>query len=87
MRLADLLADYQDGDEHGWETEFNLLRRTHAEYLASLTQSIQADGIREPILLGPDKRVWDGHHRLCVAHDLGLDEVPVTTPDALAGEA
>jgi len=78
MALQQLLRDYQDGDEHGWDTEFDWLRANHAEALADLRASVVKDGIREPVLLGSDGRVWDGHHRLCVALDLGLHEVPVT---------
>lgn len=77
MPLADLLRDYQDGDERGWPMEFYLLRGTHWAALRHLVESIKAEGIRTPILLGNDGRVWDGHHRLCVADMLGLDEVPV----------
>jgi hypothetical protein len=29
-------------------------------------------------MLGDDGRVWDGHHRLCVADEIGMREVPVT---------
>lgn len=80
MPLADLLRDYRDGDEHGWDTEFAYLRRNHADRLRRLNHSVAVEGIREPILLGNDGRVWDGHHRLCSAHDLGLATVPVTYP-------
>lgn len=78
MPLAEVLDQYQDGDEHGWDVEFALLRSQWPDYIASLTASIRFYGIREPILLGYDGRVWDGHHRLCVADALGLTEVPVT---------
>lgn len=30
-----------------------------------------------PILLGSDGRVWDGHHRICIALALGLEYVMV----------
>jgi ParB-like chromosome segregation protein Spo0J len=39
--------------------------------------SIEKTGIREPILLGNDGRVWDGHHRITAAHQLGIEEVPI----------
>lgn len=47
-------------------------------HMADLVESIRADGIREPVLLGADDgRVWDGHHRVCAALALGLPSVPV----------
>lgn len=33
--------------------------------------------IKEPILLGDDGRVWDGHHRVCAAMYIGESSVPV----------
>jgi hypothetical protein len=78
MPLAELLATYRDGDEHGWETEFAWLRENDSVRLAELRADVSAHGIHEPVLLGDDGRVWDGHHRLCVAHDLALAEVPIT---------
>lgn len=77
MPLVDLLRDYRDGDEHGWATEFAYLKFNHGAQLADLMVNIVTYGVREPILLGADGRVWDGHHRLCVADTLGLADVPV----------
>lgn len=48
-----------------------------SERLDELATSIQAEGIREPVLLGNDGRVWDGHHRIVVAMRLGIESVPV----------
>lgn len=78
MLLTDLLRDYCDGDEHGWDAEFDYLRRDHAARIGDLARDIAANGIREPITLGSDGRVWDGHHRLCVAAELGITDVPTT---------
>ena len=75
--LAQVLATYRDGDEHGWATEFAWLRSHHAEQIEALASSIREVGMHSPILLGSDGRIWDGHHRLCVADSLGLDDVPV----------
>jgi hypothetical protein len=77
MPLADLLRDYRDGDEHGWQTEFDWLWSNDGGRMDMLTSSIQRDGIRVPILLGNDGRVWDGHHRIAAADRLGLGSVPV----------
>lgn len=77
MLLADLLRDYGDGDEHGWNVEFAYLRSEHADQMRDLTAAIARDGIKTPVLLGSDGRVWDGHHRLCAAATLNLASVPV----------
>lgn len=82
MALVDVMHNYRDGDElpDGWQEEFDWLRQEHGERLDALAASVRKVGILEPILLGTDGRVWDGHHRLCVAYDLGLTSVPVTAP-------
>ncbi len=77
MNLETLLATVKDGDEHGWPSEFEFLRRTHGHRIRKLTRSILDRGITTPILIGDDGRVWDGHHRLYVAHFLGFKVVPV----------
>lgn len=77
MSLAELMAAFRCGDEHSWPAEFNLLRKNHGGRLRTLFGSILRTGIRTPILLGNDGRVWDGHHRIYVAHALGFKSVPV----------
>ena len=81
MPLAEVLRDYRDGDEHGWEVEFTYLHREHKDKMRDLIASVQREGIKKPILLGSDGRVWDGHHRLCAASTLGLASIPVTTTE------
>ena len=77
MVLLDLLRDWKDGDDHGWMTEFAWLLDHHTLQLDSLLTSIRQTGMRTPVTLGDDGRVWDGHHRLCVAWLLDLVSVPV----------
>lgn len=77
MKLDDILANYRDGDEHGWDVEFDYLWSRETAYLDRLSTSIQETGMQEPILLGSDGRVWNGHHRLAIARSLGIESVPV----------
>ena len=77
MRVEELLATVKDGDEHGWETEFRILRETHGHRNRELASSILRTGIREPLLIGDDGRLWDGHHRLYAAYWMGYTHVPV----------
>lgn len=46
-------------------------QRRLEEHLRSLGE------VQEPVLLGNDGRVWDGHHRIVAARRLGFTEVPV----------
>lgn len=78
MPLDAVLMGWRDGDEKGWHEEFCWIEANHLPRLDMLMTSIQETGIREPILLGDDGRVWDGHHRLCAASKLDLEKVPVT---------
>lgn len=60
---------YRTGDEHSWADEFAWLLRNHGPRLADLLEDVKdAQGFRESIKVGRDGRVWDGHHRVLVAH-------------------
>lgn len=83
MPLAELLAGWRPGSYDlpwSWDDEVrDLVGRVVDPALpwAEFVESVRADGIQEPVSLGPDGRVWDGHHRVCAAIVLGLDAVPV----------
>lgn len=79
MKVAELIETVRDGDEHGWATEFEWLRLNRPEEIRALALSVLTKGFLEPVLIGNDGRLWDGHHRVYVAHVLGYDEIPVTT--------
>lgn len=44
----------------------------------ALEADIAEHGIREGVHLGPDMRVWDGHHRIVAAMCLGIKEIPIS---------
>lgn len=78
--LARILAEVAVGScDWSWEEEWADLGERHAEdnYLAELEQQIRERGITTPVLIGNDGRLWDGHHRLCVAVEVGIECVPV----------
>lgn len=77
MNLREILTNYSDGDGIGWSAEFAYLRTFHAKKIADITASVAREGFKEPIFLGYDGRVWDGHHRLAVAEALDWRELPV----------
>lgn len=84
LPLGAITGGWADGDEIGWFNEFSYLAENDGEHLAELEADIRANGVRDPLLLGNDGRVWDGHHRILVAYRVGLpglecDLVPAGT--------
>lgn len=79
MSLQTLLDTVKDGDEIGWMNEFSRLCQDAKgrQEIQDLVTSISVNGIQEPVLIGSDGRLWDGHHRVCAAYILGLKEIPV----------
>lgn len=59
----------------------DLIRKDEPETLARLTEEIKKEGITEPITIRVREDgsmiVWDGIHRLIVAQNLGIKNVPV----------
>lgn len=79
-----VIEQYNDGDENGWEIELAYLWKVRRPQLLNLMDSVLAEGFREPIDLGCDGRVWDGHHRIAVALALGIS-LPVHYPRVAFG--
>lgn len=82
VHLSSLLVVFQPGDypERSWSEEFEWLWKNDAHRMKSIKRQVKEHGLDsfdDPILLGSDGRVWDGHHRLAVAMKLGIKEVPV----------
>lgn len=78
MNLYELINNYRPGsNDWDWTSEYlDLISRDWAK-IDSLMVSISEEGIKTPVLLGPDGRVWDGHHRIVAALCLGITEIPV----------
>ncbi|KKN33633.1 hypothetical protein LCGC14_0801710 [marine sediment metagenome] len=59
----------------------DLIRKDEPLSLERLTKEIKKEGIKEPITIrireDGSRIVWDGLHRLIVAQDLGIKEIPV----------
>ncbi len=59
----------------------DLIRKDEKVFLERLTKEIEEKGITEPIIIrvreDGSRIVWDGIHRLIVAQDLGIENVPV----------
>lgn len=76
MCAAEVMATVGPGDGHAWADELNFLWTVLRHRVLDVLDSVLVEGFREPIVLGPDGRLWDGHHRVAVALALDL-EVPV----------
>lgn len=76
MHVSDVLAHYEDGNAAGWPAEFAWLWMEQPGQMVELIQDIITNGIQQPILLGMDGSIWDGHHRIAAAVALGLDIIP-----------
>lgn len=63
------ISIFQPGDsDNGWPNELQYLWTSdQPRTLALLDEVISAGGINKPVSVGPDKRVWDGHHRVAIA--------------------
>lgn len=80
MATEAVLSNYRVGSvDWGWDIEFAMLtgQDAHRELTAKMQADIACNGMIEAVLLGTDMRVWDGHHRLCVAWTLEWEWVPV----------
>jgi hypothetical protein len=82
MSLRELFEHYRPGSHDWpwtWEEEIRdvLYNPVHYPRSSYLMEHIEEYGIQEPVLLGSDRRVWDGHHRLAIAFVLSFEYVPV----------
>ena len=79
MSIEEVLRNYVPGShDWSWEEEFEDLKTRDFDYLQELLVDILTHGQREPILLGNDGRVWEGHHRILVLLDLGQTHIRAT---------
>lgn len=83
MRPTAVMELVTPGDTGPWSSELAYLWTDHQQHeTLTLLNAVLAEGITEPIIIGNDGRLWDGHHRLAVALALGI---PVPTRAIPAG--
>lgn len=76
--LSMLLAYTEPGDQDwSWRTQFHWLEEHHYMQLHHLFWDMKYNGQQKPIIVGPDSRLWDGHHRLWCAVALQWSELDV----------
>lgn len=76
MTAQEVMDTAVSGDANPWRVELECLWMHDRFTVLNVLDSVVAEGFRTPILIGPDGRLWDGHHRLAVALALGIS-VPV----------
>lgn len=80
--MSDLLGKVRPGSaDWTWPEEFADLDSREPEYLERLKADIERRGIRSPVEVGDDGRLWNGHHRVRIAVLLDLEEIPVVVFD------
>ncbi|UJL29947.1 hypothetical protein HZU38_05450 [Mycolicibacterium vanbaalenii] len=74
MTASEVMAMVSPGSGLSWPEELRHLWTEGWHDTSTLLSHVAADGeIAEPIIIGPDGRLWDGHHRLACALALSLD--------------
>lgn len=71
MKAAEVIAMVTPGSGKDWTDELCWLWTNDTEDTLLLLRHIAEDGVTEPIVVGNDGRLWDGHHRVAAA--LALD--------------
>lgn len=74
MTVQECMHRWRPGSyDWNWTQEADFIMREHPNQFLALAESIEKHGLREaidkedPICLGDDGRVWEGHHRLVAA--------------------
>jgi len=73
MPLAQIVTFWRPGShDWTWAEEYHDLMTRHAHVTDNIRRRVVAEGFGfmdhlAPVLLGNDGRVWDGHHRICLA--------------------
>ena len=76
--VAQIVTFWRPGShEWSWADEYADLMGPHRDVTDRIYARVDAEGIDfadeyAPVLLGSDGRVWDGHHRICIAIQRGI---------------
>lgn len=81
--LAQIITFWKPGSgEWSWADEYADLMGRHQYTTDRIRERVAKEGIHfvdyvAPVMLGNDGRVWDGHHRICIAIEQGIPELAV----------
>jgi hypothetical protein len=84
MSFEELASDWLVGDADGitWHDMFVWFMVYDYAHFMTVLADVYVNGIQDPVILGDDGRVWDGHHRIVVAGKLGIP-IPYHLPPDL----
>lgn len=94
MPLLEVMEKWRPGS-HGedwtWADEYTYCWMDDGPRTNTIIDLVKEKGIgfddaHNPILLGNDGRVWDGHHRILVARYLGMHSINVSITPELSKE-
>lgn len=72
--LADLTTEIRPGSQDDgwtWRDEARWLWLHQFDDMVQLVRSLLDDGQQEPVMVGDDGRLWDGHHRVVALLAIG----------------
>lgn len=72
LTAAEVMAMVTPGSGETWTEELKGLWLYDFHSTQLLMTYVADQGVREPIIIGPDGRLWDGHHRLACALALNV---------------
>jgi len=81
MSLTEITTSWRPGSyDWTWREEYEDVMKQ--DRIRGVRDRVNAEGLGfidhiAPILLGNDGRVWDGHHRICLALENNVDSVMV----------
>lgn len=84
MTAAQVMDMVKPGSGLTWTHELQELWTEDRHDTLLLLQHVVGEGISEPIIIGPDGRLWDGHHRLAVALALHITVPARIIPDGVS---
>lgn len=95
MTLGDIMSGWRPGSASwDWEAEQEDLWTRHRDVTEAVERRVLDEGVdfaddHSPVLLGNDGRVWDGHHRICIAakHKIPALMVDVVPPNRNYGDS
>lgn len=81
LKTEDIVKHWRPGSQGPdwtWHDEFgDIIRDNQTGIVRDLVPDDDFTGFSNPILLGDDGRVWDGHHRICITMDNKVERLPV----------
>ncbi len=79
ISMSQIVTEWRPGSHDepwSWMDEAHDLWQREPIVMDDLLSDVMRRGIVEPVDLGDDGRVWDGHHRIVIASALMFSRIP-----------